>query len=467
MKARCASGCVIAVCLAVLAGAVPARADDANALPMFSACQPGTPPELPMRWRASALMIPFLREQIDVGEFVYDGTLPAMRATIYGLETGAVDLLITEDETYRLTGAPEAPDSCTALGHKYAPPPRQWLGSGAVCEGEAAIGKKKVQWWKTPSADGRTNWQWYAAETRLPWRTMMASRAADPAIIGDYGMTYFPAFTPLAQTQLARLRDLCTAKAQPARGAARLAATARDLMTVVSDIGDDERSKRIQSLIPGLSHKACTGDRPPSWPDNFVMTAILSPVQFKWTPLPGFLFYDWPSSGTLFAYLYSARSSPPAIEIISVLKKGIGYSVERQPNGRMICAAKAPGVLRPDWMANAGCECKAVLDRNPELSPDGVSTIRACPIKAQGLRTIWSWYAADGRPVLFAEAGATSSGLNIADYHRWSPGAKMAAEAFEVPELCTRAAEFGLPPVGHGLTGSAAFSCSDCHVTRQ
>ena len=59
------------------------------------------------------------------------------------------------------------------------------------------------------------------------------------------------------------------------------------------------------------------------------------------------------------------------------------------------------------------------------------------------------------------------SGLNIADYHRWSPGAKMAGEAFAVPELCTRAAEFGLPPVGHGLTGSAAFSCSDCHVTRQ
>src|SRR5581483_9747141 len=114
-----------------------------------------------------------------------DGTLPALRATIYGLETGAVDLLITESETYQLTGAHDAPDSCIALGRKYAPPARQWLGNGAVCDGEAAIAGKKVQWWKMPSADGRTNWQWYAADTRLPWRAMMANRAADPAIVGD------------------------------------------------------------------------------------------------------------------------------------------------------------------------------------------------------------------------------------------------------------------------------------------
>jgi len=169
----------------------------------------------------------------------------------------------------------------------------------------------------------------------------------------------------------------------------------------------------------------------------------------------------------LFAYLYQARSAPPAVEIISVLTKGIGYSVERQANGRLVCAAKAPGVLRPDWMAAAGCECKAAIAPNPALGTSEASYIRACPIKAQGLRTIWSWYSGNGTPILFAEPGATSAGLNIADYHRGSPGAKMARETFEVPELCTRAAELGLPPVGHGLTGTAAFPCSDCHVTQR
>jgi hypothetical protein len=68
---------------------------------------------------------------------------------------------------------------------------------------------------------------------------------------------------------------------------------------------------------------------------------------------------------------------------------------------------------------------------------------------------------------LFAEPGALGSGLNIADYHQWSPGMKMPPDTFDVPELCTRAAELGLPPVGHGLTGAAAFGCSDCHVTQK
>jgi hypothetical protein len=199
---------------------------------------------------------------------------------------------------------------------------------------------------------------------------MMASPSPDPAVIGDYGMTYFPSFTPIAQTQLARLRDFCMAKTQSAPLAARTAATARDLMTLAADIGEAERAQKIQSLIPGLNRKACSGDRPPAWPQSFTTTAILSPVRFKWTPLPSILFYDWQHAGTLFTYMYKARSTPPALEIASVLKKGIGYSVERLANGKFVCAAKAPGVLRPNWMAKAGCECKVTIDRNPDLSPN-------------------------------------------------------------------------------------------------
>lgn len=466
----CGRGQAAAVLLAaaaLLTSASGATAQNAVALPPFTACAQTTAPTLPQRWRAVGLMFPFLRQQLEVGEFVYDGALPALRATLYGLEAGAVDLLITENETYQLSGPPENPDSCTALGRKYAPPARQWLKSGAACDGEAAIASKKVEWWKSAAAEGRTDWQWYASDTRLPWRVMMATRSADPAVIGDYGMTYFPAFTPVAETKLAQLRDFCAAKAQKATGAALTAATARDLMTLAKDVSAAERAKKIQSLIPGLSHKACAGASPPSWPQRFAMTGILSPVQFKWTPLPSLLFYDWPDAATLTAYMYDARSAKPTLEIISMLKQGIGYSVERVPNGRLVCAAKAPGALRPDWMATAGCECKAAIEGNPDLSPGETSYIRACPIKTEGLRTIWSWYTDTGRPILFAEPGAIGSGLNIADYQQWSPGVKMPPDTFDVPELCTRAAELGLPPVGHGLTGAAAFPCSDCHVTQK
>src|SRR4051812_43356931 len=111
----------LAVLIAVLAAAsaCPANAEDA-ALPIMKTCAPSTPPELPQRWRAVALMMPFVRQQVDIGEFVYDGSLPAMRATVYGAESGAVDLLITATDTYQLSGPHDAPDACVALGKKYS-----------------------------------------------------------------------------------------------------------------------------------------------------------------------------------------------------------------------------------------------------------------------------------------------------------------------------------------------------------
>jgi hypothetical protein len=260
------------------------------------------------------------------------------------------------------------------------------------------------------------------------------------------------------------LRDFCRAKARKPNAAAAVAQTARDLMATGKDVTEAERTKRIQALIPGLSHKACAGAAVPVWPHNFVMTA--TPVQFKWTPLPSLLFYDWDKTATLYAYMHEARADPPVVEIVSVLKNVVGYSVERLPNGRYACAAKGPGVVRPDWMRVAGCDCKAVIDRNPQFGADEVSEIRACPIKNQGLYPMWTWYTKKGRPILFTEPRATSTGLHIADYHHWLPGATMPQDAFELPQLCTRAREAGLPPVGSGLSAAGAVSCLACHVSR-
>lgn len=453
--------------LAAAASGGAAAADQNTTLPILSTCKQTTAPVLPARWRAVALMMPFVREQLDVGEFVFDGSLPAMRATLYGLESGAVDLLITDTETYQLSGPPDAPEACVAIGRKYSPPTTDWLSGKAVCDGEAPLVKTQVEWWKTSTGDARTKWQWYKTDTRLPWRTMFPSRSSDPAVIGDYGMSYFPTFVPLAETRLAQLRDFCISKAQRADAATAAANTARELMATGTDLGDAERAKRIQSLIPGLSRQSCSTVNTPRWPNQFVMTGILSPIPFKWTPLPSMLYYDWDKAATLFALMHEARSVPPVLELVSVLKNGVGYSIERLPNGAFACAAKSPGVLRPDWMSVAGCDCKGVVDRNPDLDPDEVSQIRACPVKGQGLRVNWSWYTTKGRPILFTEPGAIGSGLNIADYHTWRPGEKMPQDAFELPQLCSRAAEAGLPPVGNGLSAASTASCSDCHTTRQ
>ena len=44
----------------------------------------------------------------------------------------------------------------------------------------------------------------------------------------------------------------------------------------------------------------------------------------------------------------------------------------------------------------------------------------------------------------------------------------MSRDAFELPAICTPAAEkLGAPPVGKGLPPEMTANCSDCHTTRQ
>jgi hypothetical protein len=471
-RVRCnrAAASLAAICamLAATGARGGAAAEVPAGVPIMAACKPATPPVLPERWRAVGLLIPQQRVQIDVGDFVYDASLPAMRATVYGLESGAVDLLITDKQTYRLAGPHDAPTGCTALGPLYRPPDRHWLSQDAVCDGEAPVGPKQTQWWKMRTPEGRSKRQWYATDTRLPWRVMFPDRSSDPAVIGDYAITYFSTFTPLTETKLKRLRDYCVANARKPDKATADARTARELMALGKDISDTERTKRTQALIPGISQKACANYAPPAWPHQFITTGILTPVQFKWTPLPTILFYDWKKAGTLFGYLYEARTQPPTLEIVSVLRHQIGYSVERLPNRVFACGAKGPGVVRPDWMASAGCDCKAVIANNPQFGPEEVSAIRACPIKNLGLYPMWSWYTAAGRPILFTEPRANSTGLHLADYYRWLPGVTMPQDAFALPKQCTyEGAQAKLPVAGNGLAAEGAASCVACHVSRQ
>ena len=74
-------------------------------------------------------------------------------------------------------------------------------------------------------------------------------------------------------------------------------------------------AKRVQALIPGLSRQACPAmSNPPHWPYQFVMTAILTPIQFQFTPLPTMLYYDWEGAGTLVGVMNEARTLPPRLD---------------------------------------------------------------------------------------------------------------------------------------------------------
>ena len=472
-RGGCLAITFVSIVLAVLMALSVAPAAAQSSLPVLTACTPETAPVLPSRWRAVGLMMPYQRQQLEVGEFVGDTTLPAMRATLYGVEQGAVDLLITENETYQLTGPRDAPSGCIALGRKYTPPGQRWLAENAVCDGEAPLASTKLQWWKHPAADGRAVRHWYKSDTRLPWRLLFpgAPAASELAVFGDYSMTNFASFTPLdrtdvGRTDLGQLAAFCAQRATKASAAAAAVTSARELMASAGAAAEAERAKRVETLIPGFTRKACATMAKPRWPDQFVVSGILLPIPMQYTPLPSVIFYDFTGAGTQVAMMHEARTQPPALELVSVLARGIGYGLEKMPNGQFACFANSPGVVRPDWISVAGCECKGVLDKHPELSPGDVTQILACPVKDAGLRVNWAWYTADSRPVLFMQPDAIGGGLSVADYHRWRPGMKMPADTFELPQECSSPPPMA-PPVGDGMSASASAPCSDCHTTQR
>ncbi len=440
----------------------PARAGWSASLPTSAACTAPNSPELPTRWRAVGLMMPFLQGQIDVGEFVYDGTLRAMRATVYGLESGAVDLLVTENDTYRLNGPHVAPTHCSPLGFKLRMRSGRWLSDRAVCVGETHLGKKPVRWWKGPAASNQSKFHWFAKSTRLPWRSLFLTRSFDHAIVGDYAMTYFPTFAPLQETELSGLVDLCRAQAGETAAAATAASapTARELMSVRNDAAEAERKDRIGTLIPGLGHKACSRMGRVHWPEQFVMTAVLTPIRFQDAPYSSLIYYDWRMHETQLALMFQGEK--PDLKGLISLKKGVGYRLLRRPGGA-ICEAVFPGIVKPDWMSAAACECKGVIDGHPQLSPDGEAQILSYPIKWQGHRIMWNLYTASGRPMMFFEAAPTGAGLMLADYHDWLPGATAPASTYELPKICRPpdAATFG----NNQEPTLSNPSCSDCHST--
>ena len=277
-----------------------------------------------------------------------------MRATLYGLESGTVDLLITDKETYRLEGPHDAPNACTALGHKYNPPGDSWLSPKSACDGKAPVGTKNTQWWKTAGPDGRAVWQWYRTDNRLPWRIMFPTRNAEPAVMA----TISRPISHRSRRSRKPISPACATFASPRHkkpdAVAAAATTAPELMAAGKDIGASERATRIASLIPGVSRQACSRVTTTSWPNQFVMTAVLTPIQFQFTPLPSMIYYDWDEAGTMVGMMNSPHTVPPALELESVQTKGVGYGIERRPNGVGGLGAADPRELGGTQYAKAG-----------------------------------------------------------------------------------------------------------------
>jgi hypothetical protein len=437
-------------------------------LPAFSTCSPVTQPVLPVRWNAAALMSPFDKSQLAVGAFTYDGSLatPAARTTLYGLEKGTADLLIVKDQTYLLVGSYDKPTSCVRLDKApWQVPSRQWLNPQAKCVGEAPLQSTKVQWWKIPvEPKPETTWFWFTSQSRLPWRTMFAQPAKSPAIVGEFSMSYFPAFASASQTNLKSLVDLCAnARSTPYPG---------NLNTFIasnpSQVSDAARRRRIQDLIPGLSYEACANQPLPVWPEQFGLTTFMTAVRFDLDPFPTEVLYQWQTESQRTRMCQPASSPDTAWDALLLGEKG--YIVQRNPKGDQ-CAQDLPGIPKPDWMRAVKCSCRGVIKDHPTLSPKETTLLINCPLIPP--RVFWTWYTTEGRPVVFMETSSKAdvgTGLSLADYYSWQPRAKIPDGVFKLPDSCKapRLLDVGSEQFHHGVELKAGKDlpkgCFTCHL---
>jgi hypothetical protein len=428
--------------------------------PTFSRCAPATPPILPQRWHAVALMAPFEDGQLDVGEFVYDAALPAMRATVSGVESGMIDLLITNEDTYRLTGPYQSPTACESSGPVFKPPSTQWLSAEAKCVGKARVMSNLMEWWTMPSESSAATWYWYKADTRMPWRTTRVTSSTDPAVIGGYAMTNFTTFEQLPRTNLAALRDFCRSRiAAAATDVSISIKSVRELMGAQSSKDSDaEGPTRATSLVSGLDRAACLSVKPPRWPVRFEMTALMISTNFQQGPYPAEVFYDWQGANAQLTRLHDPENPSSRAALDGLLKGGAGYHIARDETGAAVCERAYPGIIRPDWMTNDNCKCRGVVKNNPAFDRNDAIQIFSCPVKPAGV--FWAWYSATGRPITFRSTAVIPSGLTLADYYRWTSKADFPAEVFDRPAECSNSSIFG-----SSSTADFTSACSGCHVT--
>ncbi len=313
-------------------------------------------------------------------------------------------------------------------------------------------------------ANSAANWFWFAADTRLPWRAFMSSPSPDPPVIGDYAMTYFPTFEPVAQTNLSSLREFCRLRSRPATSAkpadTERARTRRP--REAEEAAEAERRERIRVLIPGLSQDACAATTAARWPDQVQMTALMTPAEFGLGPFPTEIFYDWERSNAMLTRLHDPDD--PAITIDVLFKGPLGYDIKPNHRSGPTCQPNYPGVVTPDWLSGKSCACRGVIANNPQLSPGDTIDIRSCA--ADPSHAFWAWYRKSGPPVAFLSTLQTPGGIDLADYYGWSPGAESTAATFEVPAACTapNRADRLPPPDRARLTTLFATRCAACHV---
>jgi hypothetical protein len=445
-------------------GAAGQDQDATLAMPAMARCTNSSHPLLPEKWHGTYLMAPFTRAQLTLGDFVYDGSIPALRVRLYGLRRGSLDLLIKGRTTYLLGEAEASPGDCLELGDTGLRPfPRDWLARDAQCAGSAPIAGLAVDWWKKRS-DGASsaNWIWYETSGRSPFRLMFTQPTDELAVLGWYTFSYQTRFETLSATDLAAIAGFCQSKRPHPAGTGRMAL---QRMIAAMERSPYRADASLARLMPELD-AACSEASLPRWPEHARMTAFMTSPNFKDSPMPAEVLYDWSRQSQRTRMFLPPQSNLVTKE--ALLLGGRGYQVERARAGRQSCSATLPGPPRPNWPETGGCSCEAVIKGKTALTPFGPARIMVCPMTEP--RVVWSWFAFDGRPMVFMETSAPhdkpSGVLALVDYYAWDPDRVPASAAFEMPAQCPapKATEAFSPASSqHGMKPGSE-RCGACHL---
>lgn len=434
-------------------------------LPEMKSCKNWSPQALPEKWSAIALMSPYTYEglkedpignvsfpgsaQLQVGKFIYDGKEKLMRVTRYGVtDNEIIDILIGEENTWRLDGNAENPQCLEPYKRNYKFPSQVWQGSSNPnidlspnCVGNHRTAPDinngpEVDWWKQKSpildrgAQGQAaDWFWFD-KNGYPTRTMFWGEHEElPAVLGEYAYSNFYEFKPITGSneeaeQLKEILNSCL----------KVSSSSANPITVHQPTKKTSLTVSAETLIPGLSFAGCGSIDAPAWLASFEASSFSTSVKYDIEePLPTSVKYD-PTYPAIRTRLHKDGKLSDAL-----LFKHNSFGIDASESGEIELATSArgphtslPGAPKSNWGDDGNCQCMATIEHehNPTFAPNGQDVqIIACPLPDYSGNTLfWMWYTkykikgTPQIPIVFLQTKpdvTIGTGLSLADYTYW------------------------------------------------
>lgn len=435
-------------------------------------------PSMPAAWTATVLLHPFsppLRDhprpdnpffQLCVAEIVYVKGL-FLSAQVAGCSYGKWWYVVGADGTQLST---DGGDTWTLVNMGWSLP-TDWYGvetANATCAGASKLNwmdGPTVNWWKIPvplpdlppsstSSNNGTNaatWLWFDSCSAAPVRMMFGYGPPSPTM-GDptrlaffqmWSFTHFPVFKSYDAD--------CAATARP--------------------------TTFPTPSFPGFAVGNPNGYQNFVWSSNFGMTALMTPANEKFNPLPTRVLYVWKDDQDYSVYsdraqntlmLFSANPGDVAAQealLTGLAPSGLGappnsdsaFLITFDKSGSSTCISHKQFPYPqepPNWVTSGEGRIQATITNSPVVAPNTIVTIFGvlfpCSLPNYTEATyLWVWYAPQNatgtlsRPITFMQSQSKLSegtSLALADYFYYEDFREpIDPSNFDIPASCSKA----------------------------